>query len=208
MPKSKFYVVWEGFNKGIYYSWNDCKQQIDNYKNAKYKAFETESLAKEALNNGFHFYIKPKESSTNSIKPKLDSQTELVLENSICVDAACNVPLQKFEYRGVLLKTNEVLFHKGPFFGGSNNIGEFLAIVHAMAFMTANNLKMNIYSDSNTAITWVKRKKVNTKVKTSEIVDQLIQRAINWLNNNKADFVILKWNTTKLGEIPADFGRK
>ena len=36
----------------------------------------------------------------------------------------------------------------------------------------------------------------------------LIQRAINWLNTNSYSTKIVKWETKKWGEIPADFGRK
>lgn len=36
----------------------------------------------------------------------------------------------------------------------------------------------------------------------------LVKRAETWLANNSYPNRIIKWNTEKWGEIPADFGRK
>lgn len=42
---------------------------------------------------------------------------------------------------------------------GTNNLGEFLAIVHGLAYLKKQNKNIPIYSDSRTAISWVKNKK-------------------------------------------------
>lgn len=114
------------------------------------------------------------------------------------------------EYRGVYTGNNQELFKFGPIWG-TNNIGEFLAIVHALALSKQNKWDMPIYSDSRNAIAWVKNKKCNTKlvknIKTVAVYE-LINRAEKWLKNNTYSTQIIKWNTQKWGEIPADFGRK
>jgi ribonuclease HI len=94
---------------------------------------------------------------------------------------------------------------------GTNNIGEFLAIVHALAFLKKHEVNIPVYTDSLTALKWVKDKKVKTKLKETpenEELFELIERAVNWLNNNTYNNAILKWDTKNWGEIPADFGRK
>lgn len=127
------------------------------------------------------------------------------------VDAACSGNPGRMEYRGIDLRTGAVVFHFGPMFG-TNNIGEFLAIVHALALMKKNGTKLTIYSDSRNAILWVKKGKCNTKLvqcKKAEPIYNLIARAEAWLAANGTGGVkIKKWETSRWGEIPADFGRK
>jgi ribonuclease HI len=104
-----------------------------------------------------------------------------------------------------------LVFKKGPFFDGTNNIGEFLAIVHALALLKKHNSEVPIFSDSKTAISWVKAKKSNTKLdptgRNAELFE-LIKRAEDWLKDNTYKNKILKWETKWWGENPADFGRK
>lgn len=197
MSKKKFYVVFKGNKPGIYESWSECKQYVESYKGALYKSFLSLEEAQNALSNGFTY--KAKENKTGK-KPEI---------NSLCVDAACSVQKQIMEYRGVFYPNKKVLFHKGPFQGATNNIGEFLAIVHAMAYLKNNNINYPIYTDSNTAISWVYKKQTKITIDVPEDIQNLIDRAINWLNNNDlAQFNLLKWHTKEWGEIPADFGRK
>lgn len=90
-------------------------------------------------------------------------------------------------------------------------MGEFLALVHGLAFLKKYNSDRNIYSDSKIAIGWVKRKKCNTKLKRTaqnKQLFELIERAEYWLKTNTYSTKILKWETKAWGEIPADFGRK
>ena len=114
------------------------------------------------------------------------------------------------EYRGVHVASRQQIFHFGPMYG-TNNIGEFLAIVHGLALLKQRGLDMPIYSDSANAINWVKQKKCKTKLprdpKTEQLF-QLIERAEKWLRENTYSTPILKWETQQWGEIPADFGRK
>ena len=202
MNNKKFYVVWKGKNPGIYFSWTECQNEIKNIKGALYKSFKNLDEAKNAFSNGYEDYKKSK-----SIK-NLENGPDL---NSISVDAASSGNPGVMEYQGVDTKTKEVLFKMGPFKNATNNIGEFLALVHGIAMMEHQNKKKIIYSDSITAISWVNKKKCQTKLKRNEEnkdVFILIERAILWIKKNNFSVKIKKWETKLWGEIPADFGRK
>ena len=202
MRNKKFYVVWKGNNPGVYFSWTECQNEIKNVKGALYKSFKNLEEAKDAFSNGYENYKKSK-----NIK-NLDDGPDL---NSISVDAASSGNPGLMEYQGVDTKTKEVLFKMGPFKNATNNIGEFLALVHGIAMMEKQNKKKIIYSDSITAISWVNKKKCQTKLKRNEEnkdVFLLIERAILWLKKNNFSVKIKKWETKLWGEIPADFGRK
>lgn len=133
------------------------------------------------------------------------------MKESVAVDAACSGNPGKMEYRGVYVATGEEIFHFGPLEGGTNNIGEFLGIVHALALLKQQNSPIPVYSDSNNAIKWVKNKKCNTKLKPTnenKYLFEVISRAEKWLAENDYSNPVIKWETDKWGEIPADFGRK
>ena len=210
MSKNKFFVVWEGKEPGIYRSWEECKRQIHGFEGAIYKGFATDAEAREAMVSPCWNYIgkkaKEKKPTTEEIK-----KTGMPDFNSLSVDAACSGNPGLMEYRGVYTKTGEEIFRQGPFKDGTNNIGEFLALVHGLAFMKQKNSPLPIYTDSKTAIAWVKTKKAKTKLEkndTNAILFDLISRAEKWLAENKYSTQILKWETEVWGEIPADFGRK
>ncbi|MEM6724723.1 MAG: RNase H family protein, partial [Bacteroidota bacterium] len=133
------------------------------------------------------------------------------IKHSLSVDAACSGNPGLMEYRGVDTKTGEEIFRMGPFQHGTNNVGEFLALVHGLALLKKQGLSMPIYSDSKIAMGWVAKKKCKTKldrITVNEKLFQLIERAENWLKANTYNTTILKWDTKNWGEIPADFGRK
>jgi ribonuclease HI len=206
---SKYYVVWIGKSPGIYETWKECQVQISGYPSAKYKSFPTKEAATEAFRSSYDQYY--------SFGPKKDKKEytafrEEIIWESICVDAACSGNPGLMEYQGVTTSDKTELFHKGPFEQGTNNIGEFLALVHALAYLNKLSEKpQTIYSDSKTAMSWVRNKKVKTNLKPTEknqAIFELIDRAVLWLKNNNYNHKILKWNTEKWGEIPADFGRK
>ncbi|MDR3056997.1 MAG: ribonuclease H, partial [Prevotella sp.] len=126
-------------------------------------------------------------------------------------DAACSGNPGLLEYRGVYVKTGEEVFKQGPFEQGTNNIGEFLALVHGLALLKQKNFSIPIYSDSVNAIKWVREKKCKTKlerVPENESLFYMIERAEKWLRENTYSTPIIKWKTSEWGEIPADFGRK
>ena len=127
------------------------------------------------------------------------------------VDAACSGNPGAMEYRGVYLADGKEIFHYGPVHG-TNNIGEFLALVHGLALLKQKGLNtMPIYSDSVNAQLWVRKHHCKTTLVRNEQTEklyQMIERAEAWLRKNTYRNPIIKWQTDKWGEIPADFGRK
>lgn len=208
MSKAKFYVVWKGRKTGVFNSWEDCAAQVNSFTGAEYKAFESRAAAEEAFKGAYSDYKGRYVSSLSA--ESLRKIGHPVME-SVCVDAACSGNPGILEYHGVDTRTKRELFRQGPFENGTNNVGEFLAIVHALAVLQKKGLQDLVYSDSETAILWVKKKKCKTKLKPSENNRQifdLIARAEDWLATNKYENPVLKWDTEAWGEIPADYGRK
>ena len=208
--KKKFYVVWQGKHPGIFESWKDCKAQIEGYKGAQYKSFATFEEAKKAYNGNYQDY-KGKSKGKSELSPEELLKIGDPNYNSIAVDAASSGNPGRMEYRGVDTKTKKVLFHQGPFEQGTSNVGEFLALVHGLAFLQQKKSERILYSDSRIAIGWVRKKKCGTKLvkngKNAQLFE-LIERAENWLKKNRFNTPIVKWETKAWGEIPADFGRK
>lgn len=213
MAYSKTYVVWEGRHPGIYSSWEDCKAEVENFPNARYKAFSSRTEAIMAYRESDREASEVLRSISRHLKeePAGYMSNPEINPESIAVDAGCSGNPGKMEYRGVYLRTGKEVFHQGPFEHGTNNIGEFLAIVHALALLKKNGSNMTVYSDSAVAQKWVRDKRCNTKLekndKNSEL-HALILRAEAWLAANDYANPVMKWKTDKWGEIPADFGRK
>lgn len=203
--KGKYYVVWVGHQPGVYTDWAKCKAQIDGVEGARYKAFPAREEAEKALQAGWNsFYKKNAPAPTGKKGPRPTG-------DFIAVDAACSGNPGLMEYQGVFRDKSTIIFHQGPFKDGTNNIGEFLAIVHALALQTSKKTAYPIYSDSMNALTWVRKKKCNTKLEhteNNEPVFDLIDRAEIWLQTHSWNIPLLKWETSSWGEIPADFGRK
>ncbi|MBT8255619.1 MAG: ribonuclease H family protein [Bacteroidia bacterium] len=208
--KEKFYVVWFGNPTGIFGSWEECQRSIKGVKGAQYKSFETFAEAKEAYGKEYQDYKGKSSKNKTLTKAELAAIGEPDLY-SIAVDAASSGNPGLMEYRGVDTQTHEELFRQGPFQQGTNNVGEFLALVHGLAYLNQMKSDRKIYSDSRIAMGWVKKKKCNTKLKKTsknEKLFELISRAETWLKKNAYDTKVLKWETKAWGEIPADFGRK
>lgn len=202
MAKPKFYVVWVGQTPGIYRTWAECAAQVNGFPGAKYKAFDRLEQAQQALRQDWNDYIG---------KPSWLPLPPEVITDSVSVDAACDGSPGNLEYRGVYTATGEELFHVGPLENGTNNLGEFLAIVHALALLMKQGKTIPIYSDSRTAQEWVRAKTVRSQLpRTSqtEPVWTLVDRALAWLNQNRYANKIIDWNTEAWGENRADFGRK
>lgn len=202
----KYYVVWEGVNPGIYNTWEECKSNITGFPNARYKSFKTKQEAIEAFRMGF---ISSTPSKSKSISTSSKSN---IIQKSISVDAACSGNPGDMEYRGVVTSSGKEIFKMGVFKQGTNNVGEFLAIVHGLAYLQSKNRQdIAIYTDSKTAMAWVRNKKANTKLKKTAAnaeLFELMARAERWLHQNSYTNSIIKWETKAWGEIPADFGRK
>lgn len=119
----------------------------------------------------------------------------------ISVDGGCSGNPGLAYYRAVDIETGKELFRK-DIGVATNNIAEFLGLCHAL-HAYPNDI---IYTDSITAIAWVRNKKAKTTFSGAEISNRLIN-AEEWLCTLK-ETKITKWDTKKWGEIPADFGLK
>lgn len=210
MAKKKYYVVWVGRQTGVFETWSDCNKQILHFPKAVYKSFKTKELAEQAFKSSSKDFIG-KDIFETVLPPEQLALIGSPIKDSISVDGAWNTVTGVVEYQGVHTNTGKNLFRIGPFEDGTNNIVEFIAIVHALAYCKKHNLKLPVYSDSRNAIGWVRDKQVRTNHKKSEKnkkLFKLIDRAINWLNENEYHNEVLKWETRAWGENPADFGRK
>ena len=225
MPKNKFYVVWKGRNPGVYDSWEACKQEVEGFQGALYKGFPDKASAEEAFAKGFTGFENKMDCHAPLRSVRNDNGKGLSpLTPAIAVDAACSGNPGKMEYQGEFVDfgtdpaTVVTLFKSPVFENGTNNIGEFLAIVHALAWQKQKRTQYPIYSDSVNAQKWVREKQCRTKLQPNDknaYLFELIDRAETWLHENdnwmreNANVIpVLKWKTEVWGEIPADFGRK
>ena len=199
----KYYVVWNGRTPGIYRSWDEARQQVDGFPSARYRAFDSLEEARRAFSRGAEEYTgKP-----SSMGKWRYAERRPVLP-SVVVDAAAASATGPMEYRGLRLDTGELLFAQGPFQRATVNIGEFLAIVHALAWLAKRGLNWPVYSDSYVARRWVEQGKCKTRLSMDENLADLVKRAEDWLSANPNHAPVLAWDTKEWGEIPADFGRK
>ncbi len=208
--KQKYYVVWKGRQTGVFETWAECTAQIHGFPAAVYKSFNTRQLAEEAFMSESNKFIGKDIFESELTEEQIKLLGDPILE-SISVDGAWNTFTGVVEYQGVETKTGNVLFRVGPLEDGTNNIVEFLSIVHALAYCKQHDLTIPIYSDSRNAIGWVKNKTQKTNHQKSERnkkLFDLLDRAVKWLNEKEYPNEILKWETKAWGENPADFGRK
>ncbi|MBJ6360946.1 ribonuclease H [Paenibacillus sp. GCM10012307] len=225
MSKSKFYVVWEGKKPGVYTSWPECQKQVAGTKGAKYKSYESKAAADKAFREGWTRHWgqggqagvasadTTGKSRTAASKRKSDGITSAqeIDYDSISVDVGTHGNPGPVEYRGVDTRTGQLLFSNENIGKGTNNLGEFLAIVHGLGYLKQQGSSKTVYSDSLNALKWVREKKVSTtlvKDASTRQIWELIERAESWLRNNTYDNKVLKWQTKQWGEIKADYDRK
>ena len=208
MATQKYYVVWKGRKTGIFNSWKEASAQVNGYPQAQFKSFESKDAAVEAFRSGYAEQV-----ARRSPQPPPQRLLKMpgLIADSYCVDASCSGSPGRLEYRGLHTSTGKLLFECGPFARGTNNIGEFLAIVEALALLKKKASSQPIYSDSATALLWLRNKKCNTRLLPdgqNKALFERIAQAEDWLKNNRYENKVLKWDTAAWGEIPADYGRK
>ena len=223
--KQKYYVVWQGKQPGIYTDWDACREQVQGVQGAQYKGFDTLAEAEAAIKLPYGSVVRVESGERRAVSGKStvlfidndgmtairpDAQPPLPVLDALAVDAACSGNPGIMEYQGIYIPTRTQVFHyRAP--KGTNNIGEFLAIVHGLSYMKKHHLNQIIYSDSVNAMSWVRQKVCKSKLpddaSTAELWD-FVHRAENWLRTNTYTTEIRKWDTDRWGEIPADFGRK
>lgn len=129
----------------------------------------------------------------------------------ICVDGSSRGNPGIAGYQAVDLATGEQLF-KVDIGHSTNNIAEFIGLVHAISFARKNGYT-EIYSDSQTAIAWVRNKKAKTTLvlneKTKKSIEY-VERSEKYLQTLEPGFfrLVNKWETKLWGENEADFGFK
>lgn len=212
----KTYIVWSGSRPGIYDSWEDCKRQVLGVKGAKYKSFtgispaEAQRLLAEGPDRFYHSPRVPRDKKERVLQA--EEVRRAVSPDAIAVDASSRRNPGPMEYRGVFVETGDEVFHSRVYPVGTNNIGEFLAIVHALAWEEQVGYFVPIYSDSRNALNWIRKGVCKTKLPRDARTEQLfghIDRALAWLRRHDLSrFDLRKWETDSWGEIPADFGRK
>ena len=209
MRKSEknFYVIRKWKKIWIFDSRNESKEYVNGYSGAKYKWFSSKKEAEIALNDWREKYYEVKNTEKKHVVKNKDIP---FFAESIAVDAACSWNPWEMEYRGIDLQTWKEIFHE-KFKIWTNNIGEFLAIIHWLKYLWDDNKV--IYSDSRIAISWVNQWKCKTQINAEGNLDfwrtlESIKRAEKWLKENWINHKILKWNTEDWWEIPADFWRK
>ena len=196
-------MVWQGRQPGIYHTWAECEAQVKGYAGAKFKSYPNMTLAKAA------FADDPAQHVGRPRRPGVTPPEDI--DHCIAVDAACSSNPGPVEYKGVRIGSGEEMFRVGPIALGTNNLGEFLAIVHALALLHQTEPQTPIYSDSRYAIKWVKQRQVRSKLPRNPATAEiwlLTDRALTWLESHLYINPLLKWPTDKWGENPADFGRK
>ncbi len=204
---NKIYAVWAGRKTGVFYSWEEAEKQVKGFPGAKFKRCATIDEANQLM------------ASENKPVGPLDNiatVSKKPLPEALVVDGAASGKTFEIEYQCVIVGTGEKVFHAGPFPDSTNNVAEFLAIIHALSYLKKEDKKsMVIYSDSNTAMTWFRKGKANSKGANpqSPRVIGLIERAETWIRDNEMWLMesgnrVEKWETADWGENPADFGRK
>lgn len=207
--KQKWYVVWKGKSPGIYTSWESCKAQIHGVEGAKYKSFKRKEEAEQAFNDSYKNHIGLAKTQTPQL---FDSLSPSYNPNSLCVDAACSGNPGQMEYQGVWTDSREPAFASPVYPVGTNNIGEFLAIVEGVQYLIEQGrTDAIIYTDSMTALAWVRNKAVKTTLERFPETENLwrkIDQALDYIHEHPIQIRLEKWQTDDWGEIHADFGRK
>jgi ribonuclease HI len=196
MPK--FYVVWNGREKGIFDSWETCRLSVVGFTGAKFKSFNSRIRAESEYGGNV------------PLPPEVSSGIGMALT----VDGACDGTLG--EFRGVLIPSCVETFRSVPFKHATNNVMEYLAIIRGLMWMDGRGLRIPLYSDSKIAIAWVSGADnlchtCKSFAEGSETAREIIKYG-GWLRSRTHKVGLLaclrKWDTITFGEIPADFGRK
>ncbi len=206
MAKKKYYVVWKGRETGVFETWDDCKAQIDHFAGAVYKSFKSKDEATEAFNDSYKEYIgQSKEEMPLEI---VDDFEDSFIEDSISVFSKWDETTLIGDYQAVYTNTQELIFEHLSIQDAKKELIEFLAIVHCLAHCKKYQIELPVYSNSDAAIQWVKLKSFDRKkalLSENKVTDDLLTRAISWLDQNEYDNELLIWNTHLWQENKAGF---
>lgn len=200
---AKHYTVWVGHKIGVCSTWEECQKRTKGFSGARFKSFPTKAEADQAFIDGPDGAVAAPGTLTN---------TKGYIEDSISVDVGTQGNPGIMEFKGVNTSNGALLFEGGPYTLGTNNMGEFLGIVTGLQYLQEQQkFTTPVYTDSVTALTWIRNKKVASTLVRNDQTSKLwedIEEAIQWLKENDYQNPLLKWDTVAWGEIKADYGRK
>jgi ribonuclease HI len=172
----KFYVVWEGREKGIFTDWDTCKKHIDKFAGAKYKSFKSRADAESAFQGGAQTALKkpkpaPRKYTGKGLKTySAEEIADLPAQTKIFTDGGCEPnPGQAASgvavYRGGLVSELWYGLYNPQ---GTNNTAELNAL-HQALLMAENEVAKQepvaIFCDSKYAIQCVTQWAVNWEKK-------------------------------------------
>lgn len=190
----KYYVVWEGREKGIFPDWDICKKHIDKFAGARYKSFKTLAEAEAAFKAGGHASTKktkaaPRKYSGKGLKTYTAAEVDaLEVKTKIFTDGGCE-PNPGKAGSGVAVyrdgKISELwygLFNPQ----GTNNTAELNALHQALLMAEKeieNKATVAIFCDSKYsiqcvtqwAVNWEKKgwKKPGGEIKNLELIQRM-----------------------------------
>lgn len=213
MAKNKFYVVWKGRDTGIFTSWSEVNELIKGFSGAEYKSYADQETAELEFSLG-----SPKGRSndenhtTTKLKEEPSDDHKAPDHECLTVDGSYLGGKKIMQYRCVWNQSKEEVFSTKPIEGGNQNIAEFLALVGAMKYrVSTKQYDLHIYSDSQTALSWVRNCKIKSSYDLSqldEVVQERIYGALKFIAKSGVRKNLYKWDSALWGDIPADYGRK
>ena len=210
----KYYTVWAGHDIGVFDSWEECQRVTNGYPGARFKAFPTQQAAINAYRGDPREHIGILRTIAKGPASPLFNYEAIpeIRRDALAVDGACAKNPGPMEYRCVRVSDRSEVFHMGPLADGTNNVGEYLALIHVLALLDKNGDHLTpVYTDSRTALAWLRNRGHKSKLERTPRNAQifnLLERADAWIKTHEILNPILKWDTERWGEIPADFGRK
>lgn len=192
---SKYYVIWQGRETGIFTDWATCKKHIDHFPGARYKSFKTLAEAESAFKGGRTTSSagSPKRGAasktkrpSNSVKTYTAAEVnKLDADTKIFTDGGCE-PNPGKAGSGVAIYRNEKIDEL--WYGlynpsGTNNTAELSALLEALKLAKEeleNNKTVAIFCDSKYsiqcvtqwAVGWEKKgwKKAGGEIKNLDLI--------------------------------------
>jgi len=197
-----YYVVWQGHAPGIYQKWPDCRKQIENYPEPRYKKFESLDEANHAYRKGIEHYRKRK-----SGPQKMSRRAPKFRRDSLLVHT--KVQGESMQINATYLKNNQKIFFV-DFQRGNPEIGQFLATVKALKLLRKRSPTMPVYVPSLKVLNAINHKFLydpylgqrHIHDPWHEKLRECMFAAINWLKRNDYQNPVLHWNSTYWGEPP------
>ena len=146
--KKKYYAVRKGTKCGIFSTWKDCQEAVQNYSGAEYKSFLSEEEARA--------YLSDRDIYEEEVKELLREGWGVAF-----VDGSFDTEVGKYGSGVVAFRPDghkEELFRAGqnPKFIGTKNVaGELFAVLLALDWAVCSEIsKLKIYHDYEGVHKW------------------------------------------------------